>query len=302
MKFRNMQLRNILFVILSLFIATSLLGQCFEDRHNANSDNSWLSCTPSNNPNDARPSPSHWIMYELEEVRELHDLHLWNYNHVYDSNNGISEFSVDVSTDGQSWEDIGTFNMPQSMGSAFYEGLFAGRLEGRAARYILITALSNHGGSCYGFSEMRINLEATQDLSPAIRILPSVANGATEMLFTIKVLEIADKQTSGAITVVLPKDLQMDFEWDGGLTSLSGFDFDNPDWIYDDSNASFHIWTSNAGLSASGQSAIGLVCVYDPQSTNGKVTYSASVIQGSGNETNSANNIDAETIVFFSGQ
>ena len=297
-----MQIRNILFILVLIISSDSISAQCFVDRHNANSDNSWLSCSPSTNPNSERPSPAHWIMYELDDIKEVHDMDIWNYNNVNESSNGINEFSVDVSIDGQNWTDVGTFNMPESTGSAFYEGLFVGRLEGRSANYILITALSNHGGSCYGFSELRINLEATQDLSPSVRILPSIASGPTEMLFSIQLLEIEGKETSGLITVVLPKDDQLSFDWDGGLTSFSSFDFNNPDWTYDGSNASFHIWTTENGIAASGQSSIGLITTYDPQSTNGNVTYTASIIQGSGNETNDQNNIDAETIVFFSNQ
>ena len=47
--------------------------------------------------------------------------------------------------------------MPKGPGSSFYQGVNGPDFGGKLARYILITAVTNHGGSCYGLGEVKFN-------------------------------------------------------------------------------------------------------------------------------------------------
>ena len=293
---------NIILTCICLLSYHIGMGQCFPDRHNANSDASWVSCTPTESPNPVRGS-SHWIMYELDSEYDLYNVHLWNYNHVDDSNNGVSEIVIDVSSDGINWQEAGVFNVLQAEGSAFYQGDLIGSLGARTGSYVLITALDNHGGSCYGFSEIRIGLEPSDlltDITPILTFIPTAITGVTGVLWTLKVQELENGPTSGQITLILPKDDRMNFVWDPNLTSVGPFTVDNSFWDYDASNSSFHIWTSTDVIQNQSSQTLGFISDYDPQNTSGIVTYTATLLSGSGNESNTFNNIDVETLTYNS--
>jgi len=97
----------------------------------------------------------------------------WNFNVPYRANrqtyntnditelpgrtdDGLKNVMIDYSIDGITWLEWGRFNMPKAPGSTFYQGDAGPDFNGLIARYILITALSNHGGDCYGLSELKI--------------------------------------------------------------------------------------------------------------------------------------------------
>lgn len=138
-----------------LFFSLTIRAQIFPDRHTTNAFDGWISCTKSTNPNALRGA-SHWIRYEFNTVVNLFDMTIWNLNHPDYIKDGFNTVIIDVSTDGSSWTLIDTFTFPKAPGSGFYEGFRGPDLGGVTARYLLITALSNHGGGCYGLSEMRV--------------------------------------------------------------------------------------------------------------------------------------------------
>ena len=144
----------ILFITLSLFAVISNAQQ-FPDRHSTSYTDAWLSCVPSANPHIERGN-SHWIRYDLGSTYMLSNIQLWNYNDPLNLNNGVNEMVIDVSSDGINWTEVGIATVNVSQGSAFYEGEDIIDLGGVAANYLLITVLSNHGGSCYGFSEIKV--------------------------------------------------------------------------------------------------------------------------------------------------
>jgi len=147
----------LMFFVLGL---NSTSAQCFGDRHNANTDNSWLSCSPSENPNSDKGN-SHWIMYNLGGLHALEEVIIWNYNHVDNAANGIQTFTIDLSIDGEEWLEMGTYSLDMSTGSAYYEGDYITNLNKQVAQYILLTATENHGGTCYGFSELKVTIGET---------------------------------------------------------------------------------------------------------------------------------------------
>ncbi len=141
------------FVLLAL--TTTLNAQIYPDRHTTNAFDGWISCTKSTNPNPVRGS-SHWIRYQFNTTITLYDMIIWNLNHPDYIKDGLNKVIIDVSSNGTTWTMIDTFTFPKAPGSGFYEGFRGPDLGGVSARYLLITALSNHGGGCYGLSEMRV--------------------------------------------------------------------------------------------------------------------------------------------------
>ena len=124
------------------------------DRHTTSPSDGWLSCTESMNP-DAANGMSHWIMIDLLGTEQLTTFKIWNHNDPASLDNGVDLLKIQYSVDKVTWNDIAEVNVPQSDGSAFYEGVDVANFNGTSVRYILLTALSSHGGTCAGFAETR---------------------------------------------------------------------------------------------------------------------------------------------------
>jgi len=111
-------------------------------------------------------------MYDLGEVHEIKESHFWNINNPEGLDDGVQELVLDISIDGLSWYEWGSFSIDQSDGSSFYEGTNGPDFSGTNARYLLFTPTSNYGGNCYGFSELRINI--AEELISSTESLPEV--------------------------------------------------------------------------------------------------------------------------------
>ncbi len=136
-------------------LAIGLNGQCYEDRHTTNAHDGWISCTKSMNPK-ASHGNSHWIKYDFGQPYPLHDLVIWNMNHPEFVDDGIKNVIIEYSSNGTSWTMVDTVTVPRAPASGFYEGVLCADLGGHSARYLLLTALDNHGGGCYGLSEIKV--------------------------------------------------------------------------------------------------------------------------------------------------
>ena len=128
------------------------------NRHNTSYNAGWISCFEAPNPNTDRGT-GHWIMYDLNATYPLGQMHLWNLNSPSYLDDGIQEMVVDVSDDGVTWTEVSTFSLSQSTASGYYKGEEGPDLGGHEGQYILITALSNYGGDCFGLSEMRVEVQ-----------------------------------------------------------------------------------------------------------------------------------------------
>lgn len=146
------QLLLIFFTLSSLFAS----AQYHPDRHNTSYDKGWLSCESAISPNQVR-GEGHWIMYDLGQLYHMGETTIWNSNIADNTNVGIKNMAVDYSVDGITWTPAGEYEIPMGIASNFYTGNTGPDLTGIEARYILITALSNYGGDCVGFSEIRLN-------------------------------------------------------------------------------------------------------------------------------------------------
>ncbi len=142
-------------VLATLFAVQIMVGQAEIDRHTTNAHDGWISCAASNNPNSAHGS-SHWIRYDFGQSYNLYDLTVWNINHPGHLNDGMKRVIIETSQNGSSWNLVDTIMVPRAPGSGFYPGFNGPDLGGIGARYLLLTAIDNHGGGCYGLSEIRV--------------------------------------------------------------------------------------------------------------------------------------------------
>ena len=210
-------------VIALLLCAHFISAQCFEDRHNMNYADSWKSCSMAQNP--ATSEMSHWIMYDFGEEYTLYNMHVWNYNHPTDSDDGIMNFMVHTSVDGSNWTEVGTYSVTQANASSFYGGQTVANLGGVTAQYVVITGLDNYGGECFGLSEVRFGLEDCDNkIATQLILAPSIiGSNADIVLVTVVVLNTG---TEALTNVVMETDesifsgapyqtsLQLDFQGD----------------------------------------------------------------------------------------
>ena len=177
---------------LVMFLGMQLLlsAQCFQDRHDTSVANSWLSCEVRPNPNADR-GESHWIQYELGELRKLSQMHFWNLNNPETLDSGVKLLAIDYSLDGIDWVEWGTWPFEQASASGFYEGNEGPDLDGILAEYLLLTVIETHGGDCAGFSELRIDLQevtTADDLESDdgfIALQPNPASVYTDLVINV---------------------------------------------------------------------------------------------------------------------
>lgn len=147
--------------IISLVIILSgigiLSGQCYPDRHNTTWFHAWTSCDLADNPNSSR-GKSHWILYDFGHIYKLENMHVWNLNDPSNLKDGLKNVVIDYSLDGNTWNEYGSTEFQIATGKSIYEGEDLLNFNGLTTRYLLITAIDNWGGECYGFSELRIGV------------------------------------------------------------------------------------------------------------------------------------------------
>ena len=157
-------IKLIITYFLAIFFALNMEAQCFMDQHSTTWYDGWISCNKKQSPNPKRGF-SHWILYSLGHRYALGDTYWWNNNEADALSNGVKKMAIDVSLDGIIWTALPDFEMPKASGKPIYEGFIGPALDNIEARYILLTAIENHGGSCYGFGEMKMNVMLSTNTS-----------------------------------------------------------------------------------------------------------------------------------------
>ena len=158
-------MKKTIFLIAALVgLSQMVFSQCFPDRHSTNFFDGWVSCEAAPNPNPARPV-SHFIMYDFGKVFKLGQMTIWNSNDPAHLDWGMRDVAIDYSTDGVTWLTAGDYTFGQASGLSTYEGEEGPFLNEIEARYLLITAINNYGGSCFGLSEMKVAGEEVEIIS-----------------------------------------------------------------------------------------------------------------------------------------
>ncbi len=132
-------------------------SQCIE---NGNVwEDSWISCTQSNNPNPARPS-SHWMLFEFNQAESISTSIIWNANRTGESTMGVNTMMVDYSVDGTTWQTLGNFSLAKATESTVYNGTNGPDLGGMFVKKILFTVLTTHGHpTCASIAEVQFNVD-----------------------------------------------------------------------------------------------------------------------------------------------
>lgn len=146
-------------------------------------------------------------------------------------------------------------------------------------------------------------IQVCPDLSPVLRILPSNISGIQNVAVIVEVHELNGVETdSSLIKVRIPSDPRHPFVWQIGLTQVGPYSVQNSHWNYNGGNGLYHQWTYNGPnfiFQPNMVSTFGYEGNYDPQSTNGTTTITATVFPFSGGECNILNNTDSERLVYF---
>ncbi|MHC4866972.1 MAG: Calx-beta domain-containing protein [Planctomycetota bacterium] len=103
-----------------------------------------------------------WVRYEFDQVYTLTNMWVWNYNQDVTgggdlrTNRGINSCTIEYSTNGTSWTELGsghTFAIADGSDTYVHNTeIDFGQVD---AKFVRITAISNHGGSHAGLSEVR---------------------------------------------------------------------------------------------------------------------------------------------------
>jgi hypothetical protein len=145
------------FVLLFVVVLADAQGLYDPNRHTPGPNRGWISCTPAANPN-TRNGTGHWIMYDFGQKKSIKGLQFWNLNETDRLTDGLKRASIEISDNGSTWESIGDFSIEMGNGSSYYCGISIEDLEPFQSRFLLINAIENHGGTCYGLSEVKFML------------------------------------------------------------------------------------------------------------------------------------------------
>lgn len=137
------------------------------------------------------------------------------------------------------------------------------------------------------------------DIAIVLTTIPSVLLGASPVGVIVDVTELNGRNTDGsAITVQIPKDARFTFTFDPTLTNVGFSTIDNTNWTYSSSTI-FHEFTTTNVIPGKQSFSFGYIGTYDPQSTSGQTSITASLVSNSGGDTNSSNNSDSEKMAYF---
>jgi len=137
------------------------------------------------------------------------------------------------------------------------------------------------------------------DLSPIITVTPGNIQGISALNVVVDVAELIGVNTDGLITVRIPSDPRLTFNYDNTLTTVGFSNVDNADWTYNGNNGLFHVFTTTKVVVGKTSSYFGFIASYDPQNTDGTTTMTATIVPTSGGECIYTNNTDAEFIIYF---
>jgi len=104
------------------------------------------------------PQPT-WIQYAFDRVYKLTDLHVWNYNVIFEPvlGFGFKDVVIEYSTDGTAWTLLEEAQFARAPGLDGYAANTIVNLGGVGAKFVRLTPKSNWGGILqqFGLSEVR---------------------------------------------------------------------------------------------------------------------------------------------------
>ncbi|UCD49688.1 MAG: discoidin domain-containing protein [Phycisphaerales bacterium] len=138
------------------------------DEHSTESEDMWVGV-----PAGADPL---YIQFEFDQVYQLHEMLVWNYNVQFEMllGFGIKDATVEYSENGTDWTTLGDVELARATARADYVANTMIDLQGAAARYVRLTVNSGYGTmGQFGLSEVRFLY------TPANAREPQPADGET---------------------------------------------------------------------------------------------------------------------------
>jgi hypothetical protein len=122
-----------------------------DDLHSRTGTDMWIS-----SPTGPQPT---WILYEFDNVYELHEMWVWNHNTEYEFFLGFGsrDVTIEYSTDGTAWTELGGVpEFTQALGQDGYAHDTIIDFGGIGVKYVKLTANSSWGEyGQFGLSEVR---------------------------------------------------------------------------------------------------------------------------------------------------
>jgi hypothetical protein len=143
-------------------------------------------------------------------------------------------------------------------------------------------------------------IQQIPDVTPVITASPNVLWGKIDFSFTIRVTELNNVATRGAIVVRIPKDVHwnLDGAYDPSLTMIGITPLNNSAWTYSEDTYN-HIFTSSTVIDGRTNSTFGFAASWDSYGESGNYNPFAYIDSGSGGEVRIDNNSDTERIMYF---
>ncbi len=146
------------------------------DQHSDEATDMWLT--------DAAGEQPSWIQYEFDQVYQLYEMWVWNYNVQFEQvlGFGFKDVTIEYSTDGVEWMTLGDYEFARATSRSTYEANTMVDLSSVAAKYIRLTANSNWSGMMpqFGLSEVRFYYK------PVVAEEPVPASGASGVALDVR--------------------------------------------------------------------------------------------------------------------
>ena len=141
------------------------------DEHSTESVDMWSGTLTDNGPV--------WVQFEFDTVYKLHQMLVWNCNVQFEAilGFGLNAVTVEYSENGVEWTVLGDLEFAKATSMPDYTANTTVDFGGVAAKYVKVTATSNHGMlNQYGLSEVRFLY------IPANARYPEPADAETEVV------------------------------------------------------------------------------------------------------------------------
>ncbi len=278
-------MRIITIIILAL-CSTQSWAQC-TDPDKSIWENTWESCQPSQSPNPAR-GMGHWVQYEFDSTYTLTHTQIWNTNEVGKTANGFQKVIVDYSEDGLAWTELGTYDFPQASGEARYGGFEGFNFEGKTAKYVLLTALSNWGGNCYGLAEVKFNIQTQSGVNnPAVCRPPTGIEVSNIQSTSVFIQWNAVQEATAYLVIIISDQGEQEYEVNQAQITLSGL---QPNTFYeievasicneDESGVGFSAFTTTISTDTNNlpeQEVSNLILIPNPATENVTLSFKSSI-------------------------
>ncbi len=139
------------------------------DQHSTEATDMWL-VTPGEEPLS--------VQFEFDKVFKLYELHVWNYNVMFEPvlGFGVKDVTIEYSSDGVEWMVLEDVEFARATAKGDYVANTVIDLAGVAAKYVRFAINSSYGGlGQYGLSEVRFTYTPVQAREP------EPADGATSV-------------------------------------------------------------------------------------------------------------------------